>query len=191
MKISAIRPYLFNKKPASSATPEFTRRHRGRNKAIGNMFPEHFPLCVNVQREGVNLVTASYDTITNPENSEVVNLSQMLGSKYVSVKLEKIGKNKKTTTNFKATIEPNSVGGCEYISKKNAKEPKKTAMFWKYPEMTYIFQGNKEEAMRLQNALLNLQNTINSENYCNDFGNTKSLNQQLSMAIEYLSKKIN
>ena len=56
--------------------------------------------------------------------------------------------------------------------------------------MIYSYKGSKNDMPTLLNALKNLDEIIHSEKYYDDFGHTRSLNEQLSGAINYLNHQI-
>ena len=97
-------------------------------------------------------------------------------------------KDKTIQTNFISTRKDGDIGACSVSIKDNSFGTKKVSLYWDYPEMNFSKTDSKEDSLLLREALNDLKATINSDEYRDDFGHTKSLNNQLDKAIKYLSK---
>ena len=82
----------------------------------------------------------------------------------------------------------NGIKGNAICSVPDDEEGHKTiSLSWTYPNIKYSFNGDKEDAASLKNALLKLKKVLKDEKYREDFGSYHIVNNQLYDAIGYLS----
>lgn len=105
------------------------------------------------------------------------------------VEIEEKRNNKDTSTTVSITREHGGTSLCKY---KEGRGPKSKKMYlrWTYPYMNFKFSGKDEELKKFKGALQNVRNIISSDEFSHDLGTTRSLNDQLKAAINYLQGRI-
>ena len=95
--------------------------------------------------------------------------------------------NEKIALSYTAVNKEGSKGNieCEIPTEDGYKTIK---LNWTYPIVKYSFSGSSKDAQSLKYVLIQLKETIKSNEYKEDFGSTSYINWQLYDAIDYLGK---